>query len=793
MTIQQHESTEQAALAQRPDEITDTAVNEAIPVESAEPPISPDSATETPEQPHVDESGPVEPVGEIPVASLPPVDELPSAQAVPVDEVVVHQAPEPDAPLAEEAPVDPTQPAPVDSVPAESGVEEAEDSSPVDSVEETLPATAEVSEADQVTDEPVPSLGETPESEPLETNPVPDPVEASVSETADAAFDQDVRETTELALAEEARHTDFSQYSKAEFVALLETSLASLKSKEPTAADFKAIDATLREVKPIFEQIKTDDRKAALAEYEAGGETEEEFAYKADAATLKFDSLYGQLRAERNRYFQNLDKQKDQNFAVKTGLLARLRTLVEADEQNANSEKSWAAFKAIQDEWKAAGNIYSPHNETLWKTYHALVDRYFSNRDIYFELKELDRKRNMQQKIELCEKVERLSQQAEEVPVTGAMLNEASALFEEYKHVGPAPREANELLWQRFKAAMDLLYGKKRGQLGASREQADEVYRLKADIAAVAESLTTFQSTSINEWNDKTKDLLAVQDQWNAVKGSMPREKGREISQKFWADVKTFFRRKGEFFRQLEAKRDENLKAKLALCEQVEALLEAGDTSADATNQVIDVQKRWKVIGHVPEKQRDKIFNRFKAACDGFFERKRGKSADTDRQFDENLKLKTDLVSRIEREAKSGTTSLDQLNAFKAQWAEIGYVPRRDMQPTQQRYIRAINLYVSAIGKLSNREREQLVLESEVAIARDETRGGNLYQRENDLRRRIQALENDISLTRNNLEFFARSKNSEKLRADFEKKIAASEHELDGLKHQLKVLRQVEG
>jgi len=793
MTIQQHESTEQVALAQTPDEITDTAVNEAIPVESVEPPISPDSAAETPEQPHVDEPRPVEPVSEIPVASLPPVDELPQAEAVPVDEVAVPEAPGFDEPLLEEAPEDPTQPAPGDSVPAESGVEEEAGSWPVDLAEETPQAIAEVSEDTEVAEVTATPVGGISEPEPPETSASPGQVEATVSERADAAFDQDVRETTELALAEEARHTDFSQYSKAEFVALLETALASLKSKEPTAADFKAIDSTLREVKPLFEQIKADDRKAALAEYEAGGETEEEFAYKADAATLKFESLYGQLRAERNRYFQNLDKQKDQNFAVKTALLSRLRALVEADEQNANSEKSWAAFKAIQDEWKAAGNIYSPHNETLWKTYHALVDRYFSNRDIYFELKELDRKRNMQQKIELCEKVERLAQQAEEVPVTGAMLNDASALFEEYKHVGPAPREANELLWQRFKGAMDLLYGKKRGQLGASREQAEEVYRLKADVAAVAETLTTFQSTSINEWNDKTKALLAVQDQWNAVKGSMPRDKGREISQKFWADVKTFFRRKGEFFRLLEAKRDENLKAKTVLCEQVEALLEAGDTSAEATNQVIEAQKRWKVVGHVPEKQRDKIFNRFKAACDAFFERKRGKSADTDRQFDENLKLKTDLVTRIERDAKSGTTSLDQLNAFKAHWAEIGYVPRRDMQPTQQRYIRAINLYVSAIGKLSNREREQLVLESEVAIARDETRGGNLYQRENDLRRRIQALENDISLTRNNLEFFARSKNSEKLRADFEKKIAASEQELDGLKHQLKVLRQVEG
>lgn len=656
------------------------------------------------------------------------------------------------------------------------------------SISETVAESAAVSEPIEETpgsaSPPVAEIGEEPEL-----------VAEAVSEQA--AFDQHMQETTDLALAEEARTTDYAKFSKAELVAVVENLLASLRGKQATAADFKAIDATLREIKPVFDQLKTDDRQRALEQYEAEvateGEQAGEFSFKADALTLKFDSLYGQLRGERNRFFQNLDKQKEDNFKVKTELLARLRTLVESDEQNTASDKSWAAFKQIQEEWKAAGNVHSAHNNTLWDTYHALVDRYFNNRNIYFELKELDRKRNMQHKIELCEKVEKLAQQAAEVPVTGAMLNEATSLFEEYKHVGPAPRDANEVLWQRFKAAMDTLYGKKREQLGASKEQAEEVYKLKADIAALAETFTTFQSSSINEWNDKTKALLAVQDQWNAVKGSMPREKGREISQKFWADVKTFFRHKGEFFRQLEAKRDENLKAKTALIEQVEALLENGDTAAEATNQVIEAQKRWKSIGHVPEKQRDKVFNRFKAACDAFFAKKRGKSAETDKQYEDNLRLKNELITRIEAEAKADSPSLERLNEFKAQWGEIGYVPRKDMQPTQQRYIKAINQYVSAIGKLSGKEREQLVLESEAALVRDEGGGRDLYRRENDIRRKIQNLENDISLTRNNLEFFARSKNSEKLRADFEKKIAASERELEGLKHQLKVIRQAEG
>src|SRR5690606_16462441 len=92
----------------------------------------------------------------------------------------------------------------------------------------------------------------------------------------------------------------------------------------------------------------------------------------------------------------------------KTALLQRLRELVEEEESKesdeSNMKQSWQEFKKIQEEWRSAGNINSPHNGTLWATYNALVDRYFNIRNMFFELKELDRKRNAEMTTELCEK-----------------------------------------------------------------------------------------------------------------------------------------------------------------------------------------------------------------------------------------------------------------------------------------------------------------------------------------------------------------------------------------------------
>ncbi|MFC0181432.1 protein of unknown function [Pseudarcicella hirudinis] len=596
--------------------------------------------------------------------------------------------------------------------------------------------------------------------------------------------------------ADEAHAVDYSNFQKKDFVDLLEKVLANVKA-EPSVGAFRKSEDTLKQVRPIFEQIRNTERKEALEAFKLENDgSEEGFDFKADEYTQKFDSFFKTIKEERSKYFNSVEKEKDKNFSVKTELLNRLRAIVEGEDNTdpAAIKTGFSEFKKIQEEWKNAGNINSPHNNTLWQTFHALVDRFYSNRSIYFELLELDRKKNLQHKIELCEKLEKMAETARTEEVSGKVLDDAVAIFEEYKHIGPAPKEANELVWQRVKDALDVIYAKRREQLETQKAEFEQNYKLKASIAELVEPFTSFNSSSINEWNDRTKALLALQDQWNSVKGGMPREEGKSLSNKFWSDIKTFFKNKGEFFVQLEAKREENLKAKEQLIEAVEALVASGEDSAEATNKVIQLQKDWKGIGHVPEKQKDSIYERFKNACDIFFNAKRAKNQEVEKEFEANLEKKTALCDQIEAEAKEGA-EVGKLAEFKAQWSAIGYVPKKDMQNIQKRYIAAVNKYVSAMGKLSSSEREQLGINSESNFQKklESLSSKDLIRKENDIRRRIQALENDISLTKNNLEFFARSKNSEKLRGEFEGKIKKAESEIAQLKQQLKLVRQAEG
>jgi Domain of Unknown Function (DUF349) len=723
--------------------------------------VEPTATAETPKNEEVEASEPVEEI-----APQVPIEE-------PVAETIVEVSPEP----AVEA-----TPQPVAEIPAP-----AEETTPEVVVEATPVVLAEVEET--------------------KVEEKPSPAAAMIATTEDSITTEEVEET-------ETPATDYSGFGKKDFVATLEKLLTEVK-ESPSVGAFRRSEDTLKEIRPLFEQIKSAEKTEALAKFKENNEgSEEGFDFKFDTEVESFDKLFKALKEERSKYFQSIEKEKDKNFTQKTELINRLRTLVEGEDSNdpAHIKSGFNDFKKIQDEWKAAGNVNSPHNNTLWQTYHALVDRFYSNRSIYFELLELDRKRNLQQKIDLCTKIEKISEAAKTETVTGKMLDEAVAAFEEYKHVGPAPKEENELIWQRVKDALDVIYGKRREQGEASKAEAEQVYALKVAISELIEPFATFSSGSISEWNDRTKALLALQDQWNAIKGFMPKEKGKELSDKFWADIKTFFRNKTEFFKVLESKRDENLVAKTAIINEVETLLANGDESQEATNTVIRLQKEFREIGHVPEKDKDAIYEKFKTACDAFFNAKRAKNQTVEKDFEANLEKKSSLCALIESESVEGANTA-RLAEFKEQWSAIGFVPKKDMQTIGKRYINAINQYVSAMGKLSGSEREKLTMTDSPRPPRQDRdrgerndRGGernhdrgerNFDRNRNDNytsrtnsgggdTRKIQALENDIATYRNNLEFFAKSKNADKFRQDVEAKIQAAEKELKALKEAAK-------
>jgi len=545
---------------------------------------------------------------------------------------------------------------------------------------------------------------------------------------------------------------------------------------------YKKVDEITKEVKEAWSQLKQAEKQAAIEAFKAANEDSEEgFDFK-DEAIHAVDQLINHIRTEKQAFFQGLEKAREKALEGKTRLINELRDLVDKDDNSdpAHVNASFKAFKKIQEEWKSLGSVQGPMNQTLWQSYHALVDRFYSNRSIFYELLELDRKKNLQAKEVIAAKLEKLAAAVSNATNLPALLKEAEELFNEYKHIGPAQREENEAMWQRVKKSLDVLFEQKRQIADANKAVFEENLKIKKELAGLMNGYASFQSTSISEWNQASKAVLALQEQWGKLKGGLPREGGKEVSHQFWADLKTFFKHKSDFFGKIDAERKANLAAKQALIEQVEGIVAVGTETPEITQTVIELQKKWKEIGHVPEKQKDSIYTKFKAACDAYFNLKRSASKGAkDAEMDANLAAKQAILVEMNAMLKDASL-LARLGEVKASWDAIGFVPKKNVKELQDAFRKTWN---ALIDLARTQPKEQLAAWGfELKSLKTESDQSESAAPSADTRKKIQALENDIAVLTNNLEFFAKSKNSEKLRAEVEKKIAAAEKELEKLK-----------
>lgn len=238
--------------------------------------------------------------------------------------------------------------------------------------------------------------------------------------------------------------------------------------------------------------------------------------------------------------------------------------------------------------------------------------------------------------------------------------------------------------------------------------------------------------------------------------------------------------------------REENLKLKEELVQEAESLKDSEDWQQTA-NRFKELQRRWKEIGPVPEKQRDEVYKRFKAAADNFFESKRAQGKEANKEFEENLKHKLDVIDRINALAKEKEADIDKFQDLQEEYESYGFVPRNAIAKVKNAYTEATDNFLEAAGDLSAEVKERLRLQTQISrIKNAPDSDRKLRQKETNIRRQISKIENDISIWKNNLEFFASSKNADKLKDNFTDKIDEAQAELEKLREQLRIVQENE-
>nr|WP_317174865.1 DUF349 domain-containing protein [Pararhodonellum marinum] len=598
---------------------------------------------------------------------------------------------------------------------------------------------------------------------------------SSSDKQKDAEKIVDEEETTEQSEEEHHEdddHIDYSEFSKKQLISALKELLQ--------GSNYMKADKSVHEIKTHFDELLSKEKDDALKQFISDGGVEADFEFRNSDEDRQFFILYHDFREKKSAQYKELERSKETNLHAKNKILNTLRELVDGEE----TTHSISTIKAIQEDWKKIGPVPSSQNRNLWASYNALMDRFYDNRSIYFELKELDRKKNLESKLELCEKAEALVN-VKDLKEAIKLLND---LHEEFKHIGPVPREEQESLWQRFKEASDAIYSRRKEYYESQKEVFKVNQDKKEGLIEKLNTFTDFTASRIKEWNIKTKEILEIQKEWEKI-GPVPREVGKDINRAFWGAFKQFFHNKNLFFKELDEIRQANKLKAEALITRAEEVMDSSEWQ-DTANTLIGLQKEWKEIGPTPEKVRDELYKRFKSACDTFFENKRKANKQVSKEFDTNLELKEAICQKINTAAASDDLSPDELEKLILEYQAIGFVPRKNIKEIAAKFNDAVDTYVKNMG-LEGVKRDEFLFRLNLnKIQGDPNLNRVLNKKEHGIRKQISDLENNVTLWRNNLEFFASSKTADKLKDQFDEKIEKAEKEIEKLKKKLSIIRE---
>ena len=532
-------------------------------------------------------------------------------------------------------------------------------------------------------------------------------------------------------------------------------------------------------LKSNFYRIHKQETEEAYKSFIENGGNPEEYLPAANVDEPLFKEQMAVIKEKRTAQFQEQERQKEENYQKKLDIIEKVKAiLANPDEVN----KSYNDFKALQQEWNEIKNVPAEKATDLWKTYQVYVEQFYDTLKLNNEFRAYDFKKNLELKTALCESAEKL---AEETDVISAF-RKLQQLHQEFREIGPVATELREEIWTRFKDASTVVNKRHQDHFEKRKEEEQNNLDQKTALCEAVEAIDLDSITSFNDWNAKTEEITAMQAKWKTI-GYAPQKMNVKIFERFRAACDKFFQAKTEYYKSVKEGLNNNLQLKKELCEKAEALADSTDWKATA-DALVELQKQWKAIGAVPKKYSDSLWERFRAACDKFFDAKKEANSTQHNEQTDNLEKKRAIVERLAainpEEVEGDLRAL--LRSAQEEWNAIGHVPFKEKDVVYKALREQMDRLYGALSA-SAAQRRINRFKSEV----NDT-DGKVRER---LVRQFDILKNEIKTYENNLGFLTLSSKSgnglvdelnrkvEKLKADLveiKAKIAALDEKKQG-------------
>lgn len=520
-----------------------------------------------------------------------------------------------------------------------------------------------------------------------------------------------------------------------------------------------------------------DEKKEEF--YAENPNTTEDFHYHFPLK-VKFDQLYSQYRDKKNNHFQSLQKTLKSNLETRLAIVEELKNLIHSQD---NIPVTLKKFNDIRDRWKVAGPIPKDKYNHVWNNYHFHLENFYDVLHLDREIRDLDFKHNLVQKLKIIERVEELIKE-EDINKAFRELQDLHRIWKE--EIGPVSREHREEIWNKFSELTKQMHDKRESLYEKLREIENENLAKKKEIIGQIEQLAQEKVNTHAAWLGQIEKVEALRNQFFAA-GKVPSELADQTWNEFKNAVRSFNVLKNSFYKEIKKDQNDNLSKKQALIAKANELKDSTDF-ATTTPIFKQIQEEWKTIGHVPRKFSDKLWTDFRAACNVYFERLKEQKSEVNAEEIEAFEKKKAYLETIKSFELIGEhkTDLEAIKAHIETWKSFGKVPfaRRHIEGKFNKILDVL------FEKLSSSKKENEM--ARYANKLDHLAGLDARKLDNEkifIMRRIDEAQHEIFQLENNIQFFANAKADNPMVKEVLKNIEIKKEELATWKDKLKQLK----
>ncbi|MEX0997914.1 MAG: DUF349 domain-containing protein [Flavobacteriaceae bacterium] len=581
-------------------------------------------------------------------------------------------------------------------------------------------------------------------------------------------------ENDETEDSDDKKSIDYHSMTQKELVEALKNSLKTGKIQD--------IKKEVEEIRNEFNSQFDEELNEKKEEFLAQGGNIIDFHYTSPIKN-EFNSLHFEYREKRNNYYKTLKKDLQANLQKRLALIEELKGLISIEE---NINTTYKHFKDIQERWREAGPIPRDGYNTVWNNYHHHVENFYDFLHLNREFRDLDFKHNLEQKLKIINRAEEL---ADETNINKAF-RELQMLHKMWKEdTGPVAKEYRDEVWDRFSAATKVIHDKRAEHQKEIEKDFEKNLEVKTEIINKINLLTQNTKDSHQAWQNGIKTLEELRNQFfNA--GKVPSQNNEETWTAFKTSVRNFNKKKNQFYKNQKKEQFSNLAKKQELIKIAEENKDSDDFNV-VTPLMKKIQNDWKQIGHVPRKDSDKIWKKFKAACNHYFDRLH---ADRNKENEEEVKA-LELKNALLEELKSFELTEKPKEDLKfvkekiANWKEIGRVPF-NKKNIEGKFNKVIDGLFKKLD-MSKKEIELLKYDNKLNNITSHDDERKIQNERFFITKKIDEVKQEINQLENNLGFFQHVDDKNPLVKEVHKNIQRHKDELELWKEKLKKLKEV--